>query len=210
MAWAGLLRRPRRPPSAVLVPSRPPRVHPTPRISCEGRDLLPWFTMTTESRNRPTIVLRPASNRPSSASSACWVASRAFPTAVRASQTAGDSARQRPRDPNGTAPLPRQARRLSWLGGLDGQTRVRPPGHQAHELRRCSRRPIRKTPASEAYRADRGTPRMAATLPLPAGPAVRNGATYPFNRGSIRDPTTGLVRPASGGVLHTASTQHWG
>jgi hypothetical protein len=143
-------------------------VRPTLRISCEGRDLLPWFTMTTEPRNRPTIVLRPASNRPSSASSACWVASRAFPTAVRASQTAGDSARQRPRDPNGTAPLPRQARRLSWLGGLDGQSRVRPPGHQAHELRRCSRRPIRKTPASEAYRANRGTSRMARTLPLPS------------------------------------------
>jgi hypothetical protein len=124
--------------------------------------------MTTEPRNRPTMMLRPASSRPSSASSACWVASRAFPTAVRASQTAGDSARQPPRDPNGTAPLPRQARRLRWLSGLDWQSRVRPPGHQAHELRRCSRRPLRKTPASEAYRADRGTPRMAPTLPLPS------------------------------------------
>jgi hypothetical protein len=41
-------------------------VRRTLRISCEGRTTLPWSAVTG-----PTMVLRPASNRPSSAASAC-------------------------------------------------------------------------------------------------------------------------------------------
>ncbi len=58
-----------KPPTASL-PQTAPQIHRharlTLRISCERRTTLPWSAVTG-----PTMVLRPASTRPSSAASAC-------------------------------------------------------------------------------------------------------------------------------------------
>ena len=63
--------------SCQLGSSRlPAGVRRTLRISCEGRTTLPWFAVTG-----PTMMPRLASNRPSSAASACSAASLSLPTA---------------------------------------------------------------------------------------------------------------------------------
>ena len=91
--WAGGLGMPSRATWASAVmpcwscrPSRSPQVHPTLRISCEGRDLLGPLTMTARPRDAPTTTSRPASNRPSSAASACSTASPSSPHGPGASQ----------------------------------------------------------------------------------------------------------------------------